>query len=64
MKIIQQQNAWILQMLMYETGRRRQLPPQAGRRRFAFRRNDAMKLAVTFTPEEPSAFTPVIRTAP
>jgi hypothetical protein len=65
MKALQQQNAWILQMLMYETGRRRLTiargqPQPAPRRRISLRRNGAMKLAVTFPPEELSGFTPAI----
>jgi len=67
MKALQQQNAWILQMLMYGTGRRRmtigrELPQPVPRRRVAIRRNGAMKLAVTFASEELSGFTPVVRT--
>jgi len=67
MKILQQQNAWILQMLMFETGRRqltiaRGLPQSAPRRRVSFRRHRGMKLVVTFAPEELSGFAPVIRT--
>jgi hypothetical protein len=67
MKALQKQNAWILQMLMYDTERRRptiarQLPQPVPRRRVAFRRNGAMKLAVTFAPEDLSWFKPAIRT--
>jgi hypothetical protein len=67
MKALQKQNAWILQMLMYEKGRRqltiaRDLPPPVPRRRIARRSNGALKLAVAFAPEESSGFTPVIRT--
>ena len=54
-------------MLMYETERRRltiarHFPQPDPRRRVAKRRNGALKLAVTFAPEESSGFTPVIRT--
>ncbi len=67
MKTFQEQNAWILQMLMYETGRRRltiarEIPQPVPRRRAVPRRNSAMKLAVAFVPEELSGFMPVIRT--
>ncbi len=67
MKMLQMQNAWILQLLMYETGRRRLVitrdPPQpAPRRRMARRSNGALKLAVTFAPEDLSGFAPIIRT--
>ena len=66
MKALQQQNAWILQMLMYETGRRRltisrHLPQPVPRRRVTLRRDGMMKLAVTFAAEELSGFAPVIR---
>lgn len=67
MKMLQMQNAWILQMLMYETGRRRLVitrePPQpVPRRRVAARRHRGMKLTVAFAEEKLSEFTPVIRT--
>ena len=67
MKALQQQNAWILQMLMYNTERRRltiarHFPQPVPRRRVALRRRRGMKLAVTFATEELSGFTPVIRT--
>jgi len=67
MKALQQQNAWILQLLMYETGRRRltiarDLPQPVPRRRNVPRSNGRLRLAVTFAPEALSGFEPVIRT--
>ncbi|MFZ0828275.1 MAG: hypothetical protein WAO02_12720 [Verrucomicrobiia bacterium] len=67
MKTFQEQNAWILQMLMYETGRRRltiarEIPQPVPRRRAVPRRNIAVKVSVRFVPEELSGFMPVIRT--
>lgn len=67
MKVLQKQNAWILQMLMYETGRRqltisRGLPQPAPRRRVVLRRTSATKLTVKFDPAESSGFAPIIRT--
>jgi hypothetical protein len=69
MKVLQQQNAWILQILMYDTERRRlsvtrHLPPPVTRRRVALRRNGVTKLAVTFEPEGPSWFEPAIAKFP